>query len=66
MAKGPLLHLLVAASVEQMANFGAFEAEIVRGGVLFGRSYDFAFYILSLYKYIIFHLYHKQIYFDDV
>eukprot|EP00434_Breviolum_minutum_P018705 symbB.v1.2.016507.t1/scaffold1211.1/size131413/5 len=24
-AKGPLLHLLVAASVEQMANFGAFE-----------------------------------------
>ena len=28
MAKGPLLHLLVAASIEQMENFGAFEAEI--------------------------------------
>lgn len=32
MAKGPLLHVLVAASIEQMENFGAFEAEIARGG----------------------------------
>lgn len=51
MAKGPLLHLLVAASIEQMENFGAFEAEIAMF-FFFGRSYDFAFYILSLYRYI--------------